>query len=166
MTGKSFKKKKTWVIFWCWGWTNERTLVKDMYHTVSGFCAHWVLRSKTGDDCDYNVSLGRILRSSSWSFLRALHASTGRRGHRCTSQVFWSQFHLAKVRTESDRMPKRTPSSTELHVLRLCLTTYIAQRGSYSLAAMALYFGPTKYAGELEHGDVCERASYAKISDN
>ena len=90
MTGKSFKKKKTWVMSWCWGWTNERTLVKDMYHTVSGFCAHWVLRSKTGDDCDYNVSLGRILRSSSWSFLRALHASTGRRGHRCTSQVFWS----------------------------------------------------------------------------
>jgi len=76
------------------------------------------------------------------------------------------QFHLAKVWTESDRMPKRTPSSAELQVLRLCLTTWVAQRGSYSLAAMALYFGPTKYAGELEHGDVCERVNYAKVSDN
>ena len=172
MTGKSFKWKRKCKIFWCWGWTNERTsgegdvpycfrLLCSLSSSVQDWGWLW-LQCLVGTNSAKQFlifsSCFACQHRASWSFDAQA---------RCFGHMLEGTVSSDKVWTEPDRMPKSTPSSAELQVLRLCFTTWVAQLGSYSLAAMALNFDPTKYyAGELEHGDVCERASYAKISDN
>ena len=158
MAGKSFLKSiqenrdLLW-LDWCWGWTNERTLVKDMYH----YCFRLLCSlSFSVEDCGWlwlQCLVGTNSAKQFWIFSFFALCMPAQGVVVIDAQARCFGHMLEGIRSFIVQRCGQNPIGCQKGppVLQSCgfdilasQLQWVAQLGSYSSAAMAHLFWPNK----------------------